>query len=72
MKKKKYMSIQTEVVQRDYDKKFVLWGYTVDPTYDTQIVDEHTIPFIPQRWIMLGVFEYAKEAYSARKNWNNT
>jgi len=54
--------MKTELVHRTVDNKYVIWGYTVDPTYDSSLVTEHTIPFIPQRWIMLGVFKTENEA----------
>lgn len=56
--------MQFEIKKRDFDNKFVLWGYMVDPSYDPKEVNEENIPFIPQRWIML----YVGDSYNETKS----
>lgn len=54
--------MRTEITQRAHDGKFAVWGYTVDPTYEPETITESTIPYIPQRWIMQGVYHEKSKA----------
>lgn len=61
------MSIVTEISKRAADGKYVVWGYIVDPCYDASKLDERMIPFIPQRWVAMGVYENEKIAQENEK-----
>ena len=54
--------VKSEIKLREYDNMYVLWVYTVDPTYNPSDYDEYTIPFIPQRWVMFGTYYTMNEA----------
>lgn len=62
-------TMKTEIKKREIDGQYVLWGFTVDPTYDPNEVDEFTVPYIPQRWIMLGVYDEYREAERNQKKY---
>lgn len=51
-----------EVKFREYDKRWVVWEYMIDPCYDPNEMDESSIPYISSRWIMTGVFRDEKDA----------
>jgi hypothetical protein len=53
---------KTELVQREYDGKWVLWGFIPDPNED--ITDEYWHDkemLFPYRWVTLGVYDYRLE-----------
>lgn len=55
--------MKTEITKRSTDNQYMLWGYTVDPTYDPSEITERNISFIPQRWIILGVYNERRQAH---------
>ena len=59
--------MKTEIKRRNFDGKYVLWGYTVDPTYRPEKINENNIPYIPQRWVMLGVYHEKQQAFEKQK-----
>lgn len=60
--------MNTEVTKRAFDGKYVLWGYTVDPGYDPKEFNESNIPYIPQRWVVMGVFDNEGEANARQRS----
>ena len=55
--------MKTEIKKRKYDNKFMVRGFMVDPNYNPKEFDEANIPYIPQRWVIVGVYDDKKEAY---------
>lgn len=54
--------VQTELVQRQYDGKWILWGLIPDP--NENITDEiwHNREMLfPYRWVPLKVYDYMME-----------
>lgn len=58
-----YNPSQTELVQRKYDGKWVLWGLVPDPNED---IEDHEAWYgremlFPYRWVPLRVYDYLME-----------
>lgn len=51
---------QTELVQRKYDGKWVLWAYEPDPTIDYEEFRGREM-LIPYRWVPRAVYDYMVE-----------
>ena len=59
--------MQIEISKRGYDEKFAVWAYMVDPCYVPSEITEGLVPYISQRWVMVGVFDDYKAASKFRK-----
>lgn len=57
---------KTEISFRKFDRKHVLWGLVMDPNY-TGEVNDSTIQYIHNRWVMLGIHDAKKQAEDQQK-----
>lgn len=51
---------KNEVTQREYDKKWVLWSYEIDPTIDMEDFRGREM-LIPYRWVPRKVYDLLVE-----------
>ena len=54
------VQIQTELVQRPGDNRWVLWGLIPDPTQDINEWRNRELVF-PMKWVQLKVYDYLIE-----------
>ena len=47
---------KVEFTQREYDKKWIMWSYEVDPTVDLEEFHGREM-LIPYRWVPRGVYD---------------
>jgi hypothetical protein len=64
------IKMQTEIVQRQYDKKWVVFGWMLDPNENPEDWQDREM-LMPYRWVALKVFETQKEASDESEIWKD-
>jgi len=59
--------MQHDLVFRQYDKKYVLWGLLDDPLTPNPEDWKDKSSYYPQRWVPLGVYDHVLEPVETKK-----
>jgi hypothetical protein len=60
-------SVIIEIVEREYDKKCVVWQQIIDPTIEYPGEWKDSIENFPKLWTIVGVYDYLLTPFTKNK-----